>query len=395
MAPWTRSLFALLVLGLSACGGADPLPSLPGSSAPPAQAQLHFVTDRAEADAREGTLLLTAQRDPAMRYGVAGMRASASEPEITHAETLLSFPATPLPLVEGGVGFQTDPETAARYGEAGRAMQENLAAALRASGQGDVLLYIHGYNSNFAHSLETLGALWRATGRAAVPLAYSWPAGNPGAFGYFKDRESGEFTIFHLKETLRLLAGVPGLDRIHIIAHSRGSDVVTTALRELVIESRAAGRDPRDVYRIENLILAAPDLDFSVVRQRLIAERFGTAFGRITVYMNPSDGALGLAQMLMAGTRFGRLSFDELGDRERAIFRQIRNVHFIDVSAVTGASSHTYFRGNPEVLADMAAVIATDALPDDPTRNLIHEEANFWRLVLPEDTEPWFEQMRP
>ena len=395
MARWKTAILALTVLALSACGGAEPLPRSPGAPGAPAQASLHFVTDRAGADAPGEALLLTAGRDAAMHYGVAGMRAAASEPEITHAETLLSFPATPLPLVAQGEGFRTEPETAAQYAAAGRAMQARLAEALRASGQGDILLYIHGYNSNFAHSLETLGSLWRATGQAAVPLAYSWPAGNPGVFGYFKDRESGEFTIFHLKESLRLLAGVPGLDRVHIIAHSRGTDVATTALRELALESRAAGRDPRDVYRIENLILAAPDLDFSVVRQRLIAERFGTGFGRITVYMNPGDSALGLAQALMAGTRFGRLSFEDLGARERAVFRQIRNVHFINVSAVTGASSHAYFRENPEVLADMAEVIASGARPAGPERNLIHAEANFWRLVLPGDPELPFEQDPP
>lgn len=118
----------------------------------------------------------------------------------------------------------------------------------------------------------------------------------------------------------------------------------------------------------------------------------GTGFGRITVYMNPSDGALGLAQALMAGTRFGRLSFEDMGARERAVFRQIRNVHFVNVSAVTGAASHTYFRENPEVLTDMAEVVASGAQPDDPRRNLIHSEANFWRLVLPEEPELPFEQ---
>ncbi|RFU13370.1 alpha/beta hydrolase [Rhodobacteraceae bacterium W635] len=118
----------------------------------------------------------------------------------------------------------------------------------------------------------------------------------------------------------------------------------------------------------------------------------GTGFGRITVYMNPSDGALGLAQALMAGTRFGRLSFEDTGERERAVFRQIRNVHFVNVSAVTGAASHTHFRENPEVLTDMAEVVASGAQPDDPRRNLIHSEANFWRLVLPEEPELPFEQ---
>ena len=104
---------------------------------------------------------------------------------------------------------------------------------------------------------------------------------------------------------------------------------------ELVIETRAAGRNPRQSLRIENLILAAPDLDFGVVRQRLVAEKFGPAFGRITVYINPEDSALGLAQTLMTGTRFGRLSYSELEPNDREIFAQIGNVDFINVSAVT------------------------------------------------------------
>jgi esterase/lipase superfamily enzyme len=187
--------------------------------------------------------------------------------------------------------------------------------------------------------------------------------------------------VFHLKETLRILADVPGLNEIHIVAHSRGSDVVTTALRELVIEARAGGHDPRAALKVENLILAAPDLDFSVVRQRLIAERFGPAFGRITVYINPGDSALGVAQVLLAGTRFGRISFEQLDEAEREIFTRIRNVDFINVSAVAGTSSHNYFRNNPEVLRDMALVIATGAAPASGARNLEPDEGNFWRLV--------------
>ena len=122
---------------------------------------------------------------------------------------------------------------------------------------------------------------------------------------------------------------------------------------------------PRAMLRVETLTLAAPDLDFSVVGQRLIAERFGPAFGRITVYINPGDSALGLAQAVLAGTRFGR----------------IRNVHFINVSAVTDASSHGDFRDNPDLLRDMAQVITADAAPDSPARNLLPDEGNFWRLV--------------
>ena len=178
-----------------------------------------------------------------------------------------------------------------------------------------MILFVHGINTSFRESAASTATIWQATDGLGVPVTFGWPARDTGILGYFQDRESGEFAIFHLKETLRLLARIPELRRLHVVAHSRGTGVATTALREMVIAARASGRDPRRALKIENLILAAPDLDFGVVRQRLIAERFGPAFGRITVYMNPGDDVLALAQMVMAGQRFGRLSFEDLGPR--------------------------------------------------------------------------------
>jgi esterase/lipase superfamily enzyme len=378
-----RLVSIMALCGLMACGGTTALPVMPGDADP--QAPLFYVTDRATTATQAGVITYTPRRDAAMGFGIAKIDTESPRPELRAVRELLRFPATPLPFSQAAGVIVPDPEASRRYEAASAQMRATLGQALRATPDRDILLYVHGFNSSFENTLETTARLWQATDRQALPVAYSWPSGNPGPFGYFKDRESGEFSIFHLKETLRLLSSLPGLGRIHIVAHSRGSDVVTTALRELVIEARAAGRNPRDSLRVQTLILAAPDLDFSVVRQRLIAERFGPAFGRITVYMNPDDSALGFAQLLMAGTRFGRLSYDQLGEAEREIFRRIRNVHFINVSAVTAQSSHGYFRQNPEVLADMAKVITTGADPDSPARNLVHAEANFWRLVLARD----------
>lgn len=375
----------LALIALSACSGARALPETATAPETPGEAQAWFVTDRAADRGSPETASYTTQRDPAMGFGLAQVDPRQRRARVSGVNERLRFPPTPLPFSHRDGVILPDRQAAAAYDAAREAMKADLAQALRQSGQGDVLLYVHGYNSDFEDTLGTLARVWAATDRTALPLAFSWPAGNPGAFGYFKDRESGEFSIFHLKQTLLLLREVPGLRRIHIVAHSRGSDVATTALREMIIAERAAGRNPRKSLKVENLILAAPDLDFSIVRQRLIAERFGPAFGRITVYINPQDGALGLAQVFLAGTRFGRLSYEQLGATEREIFDRIRNVHFINVSAVAGQSSHSYFRDNPEVLADMATVLTTGADPGDPRRNLIHAEANFWRLVLARD----------
>ncbi|WP_170428512.1 alpha/beta hydrolase [Ruegeria arenilitoris] len=131
--------------------------------------------------------------------------------------------------------------------------------------------------------------------------------------------------------------------------------------RNQSVWSWPSGRDPRKVFRVENLVLAAPDLDFGVVSQRLITEQFGPAIRAITIYTNRRDRALGLSQSPMAGVRFGRLEGEEVGQTESEIFANVRNVHFIDVKGASDLFGHTYNRDNPAVPSDIALLIVTGA----------------------------------
>jgi esterase/lipase superfamily enzyme len=100
-----------------------------------------------------------------------------------------------------------------------------------------------------------------------------------------------------------VLAAAPEREHIHLIAHSRGTDVATTALRELFIEERAAGMDLRTVSKLSNLVLAAADLALEVVSQRLAAERVGLGINRITIYVSQTDRALGISGCLFVSLR--------------------------------------------------------------------------------------------
>lgn len=103
------------------------------------------------------------------------------------------------------------------------------------------------------------------------------------------------------------------VEKIKILAHSRGTDITVTALRELFIEARAVGANPLERYRIESLVLAAPDLDFSVVQQRVMTEPIGPGVGQLTIYVSQGDRAIGLAEWLFGGlTRLGRLQFMDM-----------------------------------------------------------------------------------
>lgn len=422
-----RKLSLLILLPLiTACASthkAPPTPNIYGPNAPyPAQnisaaeqgveSKIFYVTDRKiteddKANKKDGELIKYGKlRSESMAFGsvtIAYENDKSKEDlswdrlvklsqikkgrptiqsEITSVDEIRRFPATPLIFNVTPEGIRVDADEKALYGASIEKMQKEVRDRLKAAKQTDVILYVHGFNNAFDDAVLDLNDVWHFSGRYGVPIAYTWPSGSGNLLGYFTDRESGEYTVYHLKETIRLLAAIPEVENIHILAHSRGTDISTTALRELIIEHRAAGKKPRESLKIKNLMLAAPDLDYGVVTQRLIAEKFGPAFGQITIYMNEDDSALGFAQSLMRGIRFGKLTTEGQSEREAQIFNNVKNVSFVNVKGVKGFVGHGYFSEHPGALSDIITVIKTNSKPGSAQRPLTHVEGNFWSLDL-------------
>ncbi|WP_299732136.1 alpha/beta hydrolase [uncultured Tateyamaria sp.] len=411
MIPFKRLLAFITVLTLAACSAERvlaPTPNVfldgayPQGDVPAAfqavQSPIFYVTDRA-AVSTAPSVTYGAGRSNAMVFGAstvsfgqgedwvqlttasgATKRASKLPLSIVQTREILRFDATPTPFRVANGRPVPVPAALASYNRKRAAFQAEVRKQMRLADRQEVVIFVHGFNNSFEDAVFSLADIWHFSGRSGVPIAYSWPAGAGGLFGYFTDRESGEFTVFHLKEFLRQLAEIPELRKIHIVAHSRGTDVTTTALREMIIAVRNQGRNPKKVLKIANLILAAPDLDFSVVRQRLIAEGFGASIGQITVYMNRGDTALGLAQRLMSGERFGRLSAGDVGLEERAIFDEVKTVNFVNVEGVSGLTGHAYYRTNRNVLSDIAVLIRESPPPGSAARPLVRIQGNFWTM---------------
>ena len=406
-----QSAFLVFAAVLTACSSAPKLaktPNLfqnslgyPAQTSEPsersARAQILYVTDRAVEDKQARMIEYGKARSASMGFGVAditigeglawdelvtvsGNTDKRPPVEISAITELGRFPPTPLTFSKTETGIEIDAQEKANYAQATLDLQNLVRERLKVEKTKDIIIYVHGFNNSFPASLLALTDVYHYTGRYGVPIVYSWPSGSGDLLGYFTDRESGEFTIYHFKETIRVLSAIPELENIHIIAHSRGTDVTTSSLRELVIESRAAGKDPRTDLKIENLILAAPDLDYEVVKQRLIAEKFGPAFNQINIYMNAGDNALGISQFLMRGTRFGLLTLEEQSAREDQIFQNVGNVSFINVENVGGFVGHGYFRTHPGVLSDIIQVITKSARPGSQERPLEGLHNNFWQI---------------
>ena len=400
-------LVMCLMLGACAAGiGLAPPPNLyrAGTNYPEdrvhaslrtAEPRIFYMTDRAPEGAGYGS-----DRSQSMAFGAATVkfgrdldwaellertRADSSEnvsslwvPEVTE---LVRFEATPLPVERRAGQLTHRADARARYDAQAAEFQAAVADEIRKTGNRSVLLYVHGFNNDFDDSLTALANIWHFAGRRTVPISFTWPAGNgAGPLGYFRDRDAGTFSVHHTKEFLRLLSAMPEVEQIDIVAHSRGTDVVTTALRELIIEARGAGKHPKLALKTGTFIMAAPDLDVDIVRQRLQAERFAEAFEQINLYINPRDGALRLSAYLTRSVRLGALNNSDFQPGEIEALRKQALVHFIRVEQVRGGFGHAYFRDNPAVLSDVVLALRTRAFPGGTLRPLDQDGDGVWVL---------------
>lgn len=305
------------------------------------------------------------------------------------------FPATPYQYREKGreADLGPDPDVVALREQGMAAIRAELLVRLARTPHKEVVVFIHGINYTFNEAVEIVAEGFHFLGREGVSIAYTWPAGSEGLFNYAYDRESGEFTIFHLKNFMKFLASIPEIEKLHFLSHSRGADVLTTALRELWIEMRSSGKDPLEQYRIGNVVLIAPDLDFEVAMQRLVAESIGSFYERGTIYTNIHDDAIGAAQVLFSSlVRIGALQRDELSDQQRDIIRKMANLDIISYQGHSGGNfGHSYFLSNPAVSSDIMALIRYGRAPGKENgRPLEHlGGGNFWRI---DDNYPQFSE---
>lgn len=372
---------------------ADPFASLPAELRTPDLA-LIYVTDRerTETGYGSGRSLSAAFGEVRVSFGdglrwdeLASLSRSAERNvpvplRLGDVQERGRWPETPYPLrVEEG-RLEVDPAVVGAKARAVRGFHALLREHLRARPRKEALLYVHGYNNDFQDPALVLGQIAHFLGREFVTVLYSWPAGSGGLLrGYTRDRESGEFTIFHLKETMRALIDCEDLDRVHVLAHSRGADVATTALRELYLERGARANGAK----LGTLILAAPDLDEQVIRQRLGAEGLLFAARRTVIYLTSNDSALGMASWLFRGAgRLGGLRMEDVDPRVLERLRAWPRVQVVD----TQAEGHDYFYSDPEVSSDLIRLLRW-RLDPGPGRPLEQARGAYWTLPrgAPED----------
>ena len=279
-------------------------------------------------------------------------------------------------------------------------MQAEIARRLALARRKEVVLFVHGYNTNFESAALTMGELCHFLGRDFVCGIFSWPAGSQRGvlLGYGVDRESAEYAVEDLLKTIRIVGRTPGVERVHVIAHSRGTDTVATALAQLSAEAYMLRSSPEREFHIANVVLVAPDLDGDVAISKIfkVFSDPDLPFGeraepgallppapglRVTIYVSPDDKALATAGWLFGNiARLGGIDAAMLTAEQIAAIGKLHAVDIVQVRGTTDFFGHSYFVSNPDVSADIIAMLRYDLRPNEPGRPLQQIEGPFWRV---------------
>jgi esterase/lipase superfamily enzyme len=307
--------------------------------------------------------------------------------DIIAVNELVRFPSSvSLPVWTADGELDDAPEFLAARADAEQAARDEVSRRLASADRKEVFVYIHGVGNSFSDPMYRMAELWHFLGRPGVPVVYTWPAikGGGPLRGYTYARESSEFTVYHLRQFLQAVASCPDVERIHILAHSRGTGVTLSVLHDL----RLLYMDDPDLgqreLKLGNVILAAPDIDLKVAQQRFRPDQVFRILDRMTIYVTPEDKALGIAEFLFSSlARLGATTGTDLKPEQIAALKSDRlGLDAIEVKVKQkGAHGHTYWIDNPAVLSDIILILRDDRSPGaEHGRPLIRADTGLWEI---------------
>jgi esterase/lipase superfamily enzyme len=236
--------------------------------------------------------------------------------------------------------------------------------------QDQALVFVHGYNNLFDDALFRTAQIAYDLKYDGAPFLYSWPSG-AGIAGYPYDSNSAQQAEQYFSQFLQMVLKETGAQNVSIIAHSMGNQLLLQALRNL-------DRSHPEVARINQIILAAPDVDRDSFQ--FLAAQIRDVGKGITMYASSNDVALGISRRFAGGVpRAGDVPVG-LGPIV------VGGVDTIDVSALSTeylSLNHSSYAEKTGLLKDIELVLRTGVRPPEIRLPLLERikggQGDYWR----------------
>jgi esterase/lipase superfamily enzyme len=204
-----------------------------------------------------------------------------------------------------------------------------------------VLVFVHGFNNRYEDAIYRFAQIVHDSGTDAAPVIFTWPS-RASIFDYTYDKESTNFSRDALEELLRKAVETPEVGEITIMAHSMGTWLAVETLRQMAI------RDGRVPKKIQQVILASPDLDVDVFGQQL--RSIGKDRPHFTLFVSRDDRALTLSRRISGNVdRLGQIN--PAKEPYRTMLEN-QGITVLDLTALQSGDrlNHGKFAESPEVV---------------------------------------------
>ncbi len=204
-----------------------------------------------------------------------------------------------------------------------------------------VLIFVHGFNNRYEDAVYRFAQIVHDSNADVAPILFTWPS-RGSIFAYNYDKESANYSRDALETLLARVARDPSVGEVTVMAHSMGSWLTVEALRQMAI------RDGRVAPKIQNVILASPDLDVDVFGQQL--QEIGQPRPKFTLFVSRDDRALQLSKRISGNIdRLGQIDPSQEPYRSQL---EKAGITVLDLTALRGGDrlNHGKFAESPEVV---------------------------------------------
>jgi len=263
-----------------------------------------------------------------------------------------------------------------------QAFIDHVDELLGRGGNRDLLIYVHGANTDFESAAAQAAQFQHFLGRDAVVIVFAWPSAG-SLLRYGRDVATTRRSVPVFARLLEQVSEHTQAAHLNVLAYSAGAMIASPGLARAA-DDVAAIADPVRL-RLGEVYYAAPDIDLPVFVDNL--PRYQDQVRRVTVAINLSDRALSFAQWVHRVSRAGRPNLADIGPEEtrwlvEASGRQELDVLSISAEDLPGlpADSHSFWYDHPWVSSDVLLKLRFHAPPS--ARGLNHNstdiELAFW-----------------
>lgn len=231
-----------------------------------------------------------------------------------------------------------------------RSLDEAKSWFLQHDVGGNAFVFVHGFNNRYEDSVYRLAQIVHDSDVKATPVLFTWPS-RANVFDYNYDKESTNYSRTALEDILKKLSDAPKVKSITILAHSMGTWLTMESLRQMGI------RDGNVPSKIENVILASPDIDLDVFAKQFV--EMGHKRPKFTIFVSQDDRALALSSFISGDvSRLGAIDPSAEPYRTQLERAGITAIDLTKVKSEDGLH-HGKFAESPEIVQLIGTRLAT------------------------------------